>query len=66
MSATYGPCPRCGVNTMYDDREPTPCPKCRTTAADERRNELWIRGTVVGPEGNRKQRRAAAKLARKK
>ena len=49
---------------MYDDREPTPCPKCLTTAADERR-VMTVAVNTVGPEGNRKQRRAAAKLARK-
>lgn len=67
MSATYGPCPKCGTPTMYADRTPTPCHLCRGLAAVEKTIESFRVATRTAAQtGNRKQRRAAKGKGRKK
>lgn len=65
MSATYGPCPRCERETMYDDREPTMCSQCKREGAAVKRA---IRAASLDlqsrPVANRKARRAAKKKVR--
>lgn len=66
MSATYGPCPRCGEQTMYDNREPTLCPQCQQQ--DMSRVREWQRVEIERqsqPPMNRKARRAAKSKQKK-
>lgn len=66
MSATYGPCPKCGDNTMYQDRTPTPCWKCLVPErTEERMQKIEANIAKAIATGNRKQRRAAKSKGRK-
>jgi hypothetical protein len=58
MSCTMGPCPACGDETMYDDRDPTLCVKCRPILASLRNYTDEMNARKAAQLGNRKQRRA--------
>lgn len=55
MSATFGPCPYCGNQTMYYDRTPTACAKCLN---EVKAIIVPTTGAALSPGGNRQQRRA--------
>lgn len=62
MSASYGPCPKCGEQTVYVDRGPSPCWKCVVVDRGPekiRRIDEAIQRAMI--HGNRKNRRAAKK-----
>lgn len=60
MSCTMGPCPQCGAETMYEDREPTRCFRCRSMTTAAITQGAFIRvNAASSTTGNRKQRRAA-------
>ena len=60
MSFTTGPCPECGKQTMYSDREPTRCPDCFQRAVLDVRAVIASHANRQAKNGgNRKQRRAA-------
>ena len=64
MSASYGPCPKCGERTMYQDVLPTLCWKCNVPLrSDERIRKIDSNIAKAIANGNRKQRRAAKKKA---
>lgn len=67
MSATYEPCPRCGVMTMCDLYEPSLCSQCRRDgSAVKRAIRIATASELASASGNRKARRAAAKKGRKR
>ncbi|TXH18688.1 MAG: hypothetical protein E6R03_01715 [Hyphomicrobiaceae bacterium] len=61
MSCTTGPCQRCGAFTTYDDREPTPCWRCKVRECGEERIQRI--DAAITRAINRKARRAAKKRA---
>lgn len=66
MSFTSGPCPRCGQNTMYANRAPTPCSGCLIAeTSDHKKQQIASAIKNATKTGNRQQRRAESALLKK-
>lgn len=66
MSATCGPCPKCGKQTTYDCYEPTICSDCKgIVAAVRNAQEALSASAIANKFGNRKARRAEKAKGRK-